>query len=149
AQKVFKIQSSPPGGGRAKLREQLYPLPGDRYTTYELWAFDAASHKATKVDADPIDFYGPPAIRWQDDNKHFLFHKTDRGHQRFRIYNADSQTGAAKTVYDEQAKTFINTTYDSFIYYTKGNAEVLFASEKDGWKQLYLIDANSGAIHPI
>ncbi len=96
-----------------------------------------------------IDFYGPPKIRWRDDGQHFLYHQTDRGHQRFRIYEVDSQTGKTRTVYDEQAKTFIDTTYDSFIYYTKGNAEILFASERDGWKQLYLIDAEMGNVKPI
>src|SRR4029078_8667303 len=72
-----------------------------------------------------------------------------RGHQRFRIYEVDSQTGKTRAVYDEQAKTFIDSTYNSFIYYTKGNAEILFASERDGWKHLYLIDAETGNVKPI
>ncbi len=147
--KVFLIESSPRDGGRAKSRERLYPLPGDKYTSYEMWLFDVASGKATKVQANAIDFYGPPKIRWQADGQHFLYHKTDRGHQRFRIDQVDSQTGAVRSIYDEQAKTFIDTTYDSFIYYTKDNSEILFASERDGWKHLYLIDGHDGSIRPI
>jgi Tol biopolymer transport system component len=124
-------------------------LPGDKYTAYEMWLFDVASRKATKVDAERIDFFGPPKLRWKDDGRHFLFQKSDRGHQRFRIYEVDVQSGKTRTIYDEQAKTFINTTYDSFIYYTKGNNEILFASERDGWKHLYLIDAKEGTIRLI
>jgi dipeptidyl aminopeptidase/acylaminoacyl peptidase len=146
---VFLIESSPRGGGRAKLRERLYPLPGDKYTSYDLMLFDVENRKEMKVDAEPVDFYGSPAIRWKDDGRHFLYHQTDRGHQRFRVYEVDSRSGATRTIYDEQAKTFINTTYDSFIYYTKGNAEILFASERDGWKHLYLINADDGSIRPI
>ncbi|HEY2880834.1 MAG TPA: DPP IV N-terminal domain-containing protein, partial [Pirellulales bacterium] len=148
-QKVYLLDSSPRGGGRAKLRERLYPLPGDKYSSYELWTFDVDSQKAHKVDFEPVDFYGPPKIRWKDDNRHFLYHKTDRGHQRFRVFDVDSQTGVIRCIYDEQTKTFINTTYDSFIYYTKGNTEVIFASERDGWKQLYLIDTAAGTFKPI
>ena len=99
--------------------------------------------------AFPIDFYGPPKIRWNDDGRHFLYHQIDRGHQRFRIYEVDSHNGETRTIYDAQAKTFIDTTYDSFIYYTKGNKEILFASERNGWKHLYLIDAETGNIKPI
>ncbi|MBN2180614.1 MAG: DPP IV N-terminal domain-containing protein [Sedimentisphaerales bacterium] len=143
---VYLIETSPRGGGRAKLRSRLYPLPGDKYTSYELWTFDLASRKATKVDTEQIDFYGPAIIRWLDEGKSFLFHKTDRGHQRFRIFKVDAQTGKTKTIFDDHPGTFVNTTYDSFIYYTEGNREIIYACERDGWKHLYLIDAVSGGI---
>jgi hypothetical protein len=143
---VYLIESSPPGGGRAKLRTRLYPLPGDKYTSYELWIFDFASRKGTKVDTARIDFYGPANIRWMDEGKRFLFHKTDRGHQRFRIFKVDAQTGETKTIFDDHPDTFVNTTYDSFISYTEGNREIIYACERDGWKHLYLIDAVSGGI---
>ncbi|MBP8302775.1 MAG: prolyl oligopeptidase family serine peptidase [Phycisphaerae bacterium] len=149
-QPVHLIESSPREGGRARLRTRLYPLPGDKYTTYELWVFDVSQRRGTQVEADRIDFYGPPRLRWRQDSRRFLFHKTDRGHQRFRIIEVDSHTGKARTVYDEQSKTFINTTYESFIHYTAGHEEVLFASERDGWKHLYLIDVERGGIrNPI
>lgn len=143
---VYLIESSPPGGGRAKLRTRLYPLPGDKYTSYELWVFDLASREETKVDTELIDFYGPAKIRWLNDNKYFLFHKTDRGHQRFRIFKVDAQTGKTQTIFDDHPDTFVNTTYDSFIYYTEGNREIIYACERDGWKHLYMIDAESGGI---
>jgi dipeptidyl aminopeptidase/acylaminoacyl peptidase len=146
----YHLESTPRGGApRAVLRTRKYTLPGDKYTSYQLWTFDVDSQKPTKVDSPTIDFYGPPKIRWREDGKHFLYHQTDRGHQRFRIYEVDSHNGETRTVYDEQAKTFIDTTYDSFIYYTKGNAEILFASERDGWKHLYLINAETGNVKPI
>ncbi len=140
------IQSSPPGGGRAKLRTRLYTLPGDKYTSYELWVFDAADRNGVKVDCELLDFYGPPRPRWKKDGKQFLFQKTDRGHQRFRVFNVDALTGKTRTVLDDKAETFVNTTYLSFIYYTEGNEEILYASERDGWKHLYLIDADKGGL---
>ena len=143
---VYLIESSPRGGDRARLRTRLYPLPGDQYTTYELYLFDVANQKKNKVDTGIIDFYGPATIRWMDDGRNFLFHKTDRGHQRFRIFKVDSQTGKTKTIFDDHPDTFVNTTYDSFIYYTEGNKEIIYACERDGWKHLYLIDAQKGEL---
>ena len=146
---VFMIRSSPRGGGRAELIRRAYPLPGDEYTTYELWTFDVANKKATKVDSERIDFYGSPIIRWRADNQHFLYHKTDRGHGRFRIFDVDALTGRVRTLFDDDPETFVHSTYDSFIRYTAGNAEVIYASEKDGWKHLYLINAASGDVKQI
>ena len=45
---VYLIQSSPPGGGRARLRSRPYPLPGDKFTAYELNLFDLDARKATR-----------------------------------------------------------------------------------------------------
>ncbi len=146
---VYMIQSTPPEGGRAKLRERAYPLPGDSYTSYELWVFDADSRKGTKVEAEPVDFYGPPKPRWSADGKWFLFQKTDRGHQRFRVFKVDAGTGKTQTLLDDKMDTFINTTYGSLIYYTEGNKEILYTSERDGWKHLYLIDAVQGGMKQI
>jgi fermentation-respiration switch protein FrsA (DUF1100 family) len=146
---VFLVTSSPRGGGRARLTRRLYPLPGDPYTTYELWAFDVAAHAAAKIDAPIIDFYGPAKIRWRADNRRFLYHQTDRGHGRFRIYEADAATGTTRTLLDDDPPTFVNTTYDSFIYYTGDNSEILYACERDGWKHLYRIDAESGEIRQL
>jgi dipeptidyl aminopeptidase/acylaminoacyl peptidase len=148
-QSVYLIQSTPPEGGRARLRERAYPLPGDKYTAYELWVFDVESRQGAKVDAEPVDFYGPPKPRWSRDGKSFLFQKTDRGHQRFRVFKVETQTGRTQAILDDKSDTFINTTYDSFIYYTEGNKEILYASERDGWKHLYLVDANQATIKPV
>jgi dipeptidyl aminopeptidase/acylaminoacyl peptidase len=143
---VYHIQSSPPGGGRAILQTRSYPLPGDKYTTYELWVFDVENRNGAKVETERVDFYGPPKPRWSKDGKRFLFQKTDRGHQRFRVFEVEAQTGRTRTILDDKSDTFINTTYDSFIYYTEGNNEIIYASERDGWKHLYLIDVAAGKI---
>lgn len=147
---VFLLASSPRGGGRAELTRRKYPLPGDPYTTYELWAFDVAgataktapAQTAFKIDAPIVDFYGPAKIRWRPDNRRFLYHQTDRGHGRFRIFEADAATGKTRTLMDDDPPTFVSTTYDSFIYYTADDTQVFYASERDGWKHLYRIDAD-------
>ena len=93
---VYLIQSSPPGGGRAQLRSRPYPLPGDKFTAYELNLFDVESKKAIKPKVDRIDFESP-RLRWRKDGRHFTYEKTDRGHQRFRLIEVDSHTGEPAT----------------------------------------------------
>ncbi len=107
---VYLIQSSPPGGGRAKLRTRPYPLPGDKFTAYELNLFDVAAKKAIRPKVDRIDF-GSPRLRWDKDGRHFTYEKTDRGHQRFRLIRVDSHTGEARNLIDEKSETFIWTAH--------------------------------------
>lgn len=98
---VHLVQSSPPGGGRARLRSRPYPLPGDKFTSYELHLFDVAAGKAIRPGVDPVNF-GRPELRWQNDGRHFTYEKVDRGHQRYRLIRVDSRTGETQDIIDEK-----------------------------------------------
>jgi dipeptidyl aminopeptidase/acylaminoacyl peptidase len=143
---VYKIESSPRGGGRAKLHIQTYAQPGDRFNSYEMWLFDIDKKTATKAEIEPIDFDGPPTLRWKPDSKHFTFERTDRGHQRFRVIEIDVATGKARNLIEEKSSTFINSYLPIKPHYFEGTQEILWSSEQDGWNHLYLTDAKTGAI---
>ncbi len=151
---VYLVQSSPPGGGRARFRARRYPLPGDKFTAYELNLFDIAGKKQTKPSVDRID-YEEPHLRWSKDGRRFTYEKIDRGHQRFRLVEVDAQTGQARNLIDEQTSTFIWTAHAENldllpVNYLKKTDEIIYASERDGWRHLYLIDAKQGEIkNPI
>ena len=85
-------------------------LPGDKFTAYELNLFDVAAKKQIKPEVDRIDF-GEPRLRWDEDGRHFTYEKIDRGHQRFRLIEVDSQTGEARNLIDEKTDTFIWTAH--------------------------------------
>jgi dipeptidyl aminopeptidase/acylaminoacyl peptidase len=147
---MYLIQSSPPGGGRARFRSRPYPLPGDKFTAYELNLFDVAAKKQTKPNVDRIDYDGPH-LRWNKDGKHFSYEKIDRGHQRFRVVEVDAHTGAERNLIDEKSATFIWTAHAENVDMKRVNwleksGEILYASERDGWRHLYLIDALKGEL---
>jgi dipeptidyl aminopeptidase/acylaminoacyl peptidase/uncharacterized protein (DUF885 family) len=151
---VYLIQSSPPGGGRAKFRTRPYALPGDKFTAYELNLFDVAGKKATRPKVDRVDF-GSPDIRWDAAGRHFTYEKNDRGHQRFRLIRVDSHTGESKNIIDETSQTFIWTAHQEgvglrTVNWLDESDELIYISERDGWRHLYLIDAKTGTLkNPI
>jgi len=151
---VYLIESSPSGGGRAKLTTRPYALPGDKFTAYEPWVFDLTAKTATKVETDRIDF-GRPRLRWNKDDRHFTYEKVDRGHQRFRLIEVDAHSGAARNLIDEKTNTFIWTAHTESvgvppITWLAKTDELIYASEKDGWRHLYLVDVKTGTIkNPI
>src|SRR5437660_1912869 len=101
---VYLIESSPREGGRARLHTRPYALPGDKFASYELNLFDVANGKQTKPEVDRIDL-GAPRLRWQRDGHSFAYTKIDRGHQRLRVIEVATQTGKARNLIDEKART--------------------------------------------
>jgi dipeptidyl aminopeptidase/acylaminoacyl peptidase len=148
---VYLIESSPRGGGRAKLRTRPYALPGDKLTAYKLNLFDVASGKQIKPDVERVDL-DMPRPRWQPDGRHFTYEKVDRGHQRFRLIEVDAHSGQARNLIDEKSATFIWTAHAetlrglSRVNFLDRSDEIIYASERDGWRHLYLIDAKEGTI---
>lgn len=142
---VYYILTSQPNTMRGQLRSQRYAQPGDEFTSYEMYTFNIAAKKAVKVNTEKYDFLGSPYIRWKKDNRFFTYEKADRGHQRFRIIEVDSETGNTRNIIDEQTNTFI---YEQriFTHYLPETDELIWSSEKDGWRHLYLVDAGKGTI---
>ncbi len=146
---VYLVQSSPPGGGRARLQTRPYDLPGDKLHTTRLALFDVTERKPIATQVEPID-QDDPRIRWRKDGRHFTYQKVDRGHQRLRLIEVDSHTGQARSIIDEGSKTFIWTAHRENVGLRTINwisdHELAYVSERDGWRHLYLVDVDSGAI---
>jgi dipeptidyl aminopeptidase/acylaminoacyl peptidase len=149
---VYLVQSSPPGGGRARLQSRPYALPGDKFTTYEVNVFDVAAGQQIKPPADRLEHeWLAPRVRWNRDGSHFTYPQTDRGHQRFRLIDVDAHTGAVRNLIDEKSGTFIWTAHTenlrlNFVNWLEQTEELVYVSERDGWRHLYLIDAAAGKI---
>ena len=151
---VHLIESSPKGGGPAKLHTRKYPLPGDPFTTFELNWFDLSTKRQEKPEVGLIDFRWP-RLRWSPDGKKFHYLKIDRGHQRLRVIEFDVITGKHRNVIDEVSETFIWTEHPKdlgvpLVNWMIKSEEIIYLSEKDGWRHLYLIDIPTGKIiNPI
>jgi len=153
---VYLVQSSPPGGGRAKLQTRPYALPGDRFTTYELSIFEPAARKQTRPKVDKFEHeWLRPQLHWKADGRHFAYEMADRGHQRFRVIEIDAGNGTVRNLIDERARTFIWTAHTEALTLARVNwienqDEIIYVSESNGWRHLYLIDARAGALkNPI
>lgn len=145
---VYLIESSPRDGGRAKLQTRPYALPGDKFTKYELNVFDVATGKQIKPQVDRIEHeWLRPRLHWMRDGRHFAYQQVDRGHQRFRVIEVDSHTGSFRNLIDEKSETFIWTAHTenlslNLVNWLTNSDEVIYVSERDGWRHLYLVGTN-------
>ncbi|HWI90782.1 MAG TPA: DPP IV N-terminal domain-containing protein [Flavisolibacter sp.] len=140
---VYYILTSA-SGTRGELRSRGYAQPGDENTSYEMFIFSLADKKQTRVGIDIIDFSGAPLLHWRkDDNNYFTFERVDRGHQRFRIIEVNVPSGKAREIVDEKTNTFI-FEQRIFTYYMPDSHEIIWVTEKDGWRHIYLVDELTG-----
>jgi dipeptidyl aminopeptidase/acylaminoacyl peptidase len=146
ARLISRVESSPPGGGQPQLRTQLYPKPGDAVDIERpvLFAVDG-----TRVEIDDSLFANPYSlspIQWRADAGSFSFQYVQRGFQRMRVIAVDASSGKAHAAVDENARSFVYADR-SYAHEVGGlGREILWISERDGWRHLYLIDGDSGRI---
>jgi dipeptidyl-peptidase-4 len=151
---VYLVQSSPEDGGRAKLQTRPYALPGDKFPKCELNLFQIDTREQLKPKVDRFEHErSRPRLRWNSDGTRFSYEQTDRGHQRFRLIEVQKGDGAVRELVDERSSTFIWTAHtdnvEPITWLTATN-ELLYVSERSGWRHVYLVDAEEGDIqHPV
>jgi len=149
---VYLIQSSPPDGGRAKFRARPYALPGDKFSTYELNLFEITNRKQVRPAVDRFEHeWERPRLHWRHDGAHFSYLQVDRGHQRLRVIDVEVRTGAVRNIIDEKTQTFIWTAHTEnlkleLVNWLQLSDEIIYASEVDGWRHLYLYDVKEARL---
>ncbi|MFO1514705.1 MAG: prolyl oligopeptidase family serine peptidase, partial [Verrucomicrobiota bacterium] len=152
---VYLIRSSPPGGGRATMESRPYALPGDKFSKYEPNVFDVASRKQLKLEVDRFEHeWLTPRVDWNLDGSRFRYQQVDRGHQRLRVIEVDSRTGDTRNIIDEKSDTFIWTVHTEalrleLVNYLTNSDEIIYVSEQDGWRHLYLVDPKDAKLKQI
>jgi dipeptidyl aminopeptidase/acylaminoacyl peptidase len=83
---------------------------------------------------------------WRDDSRSFSFEYNERGHRVYRVIEVDATTGRARAAVSEATETFFS--YYSTLWRRDVNdgREILWLSERDGWKHIWLYDGTTGRV---
>ncbi len=144
---VYLIESSPTGGGRAKFSKRPYALPGDKFTTYELNLFDIETRKQIKPEVDRFELdWETPRLHWKRTGGTSPTRRSIAATSGSALIEVDSHTGQARNLIDEKTETFIWTAHTEnldlrLVNWLDKSDEILYVSERDGWRHLYLVDA--------
>lgn len=83
--------------------------------------------------------FGLHLTGWREDSRAFTFEFNQRGHQRYIVGEVDASTGRITHLVDEQVPTFFYYNW-RFRHDLADGKEMLWISERDGWRHLYLLD---------
>jgi dipeptidyl aminopeptidase/acylaminoacyl peptidase len=101
----------------------------------------------------PVEFYSPLELDWVwwgagDTSVWFL--REDRGARRLALCRADAGTGAVQELIVESSESYVEThpllPWPSAVGMSPGDRWVVWPSERDGWRHLYLYDGGNGEL---
>ncbi|WP_411833371.1 prolyl oligopeptidase family serine peptidase [Pseudoxanthomonas mexicana] len=148
---VARVEAAPRDQRQPRLRMQLYPKPGDAVDIESPVLFDVEAGRRWDIDnalfANP---YSLSPIRWRRDSGSFAFDVVHRGHQRVDLIAVEVPRGdgapRARVAVAEASVTFVDT-WRGFRHEVGGlGEEVIWLSERDGWRHLYLFDGRTGKV---
>lgn len=124
-----------------------YDKPGDCLPQACPALFDA--EKLVQIEIDLMDIsnqYDLGWMHWSADSRFFTLEYNQRGHQLYSMI-AIGADGQVHTVLEEKSATFIswNDTYRRWM----NNGKLLWISERDDWRHLYMIDPNDGSLRQL
>lgn len=140
------LESSPESQKQPILQWRDYAKPGDVLPVYLPVLFDVAARKQIPLDVAPYEGqYYLYLTGWRKDSRAFTFEYNQRGHQRYIVGEVNASDGSIRHLVEEKTPTFIHY-YQNFRYDLNDGKELLWVSERDGWRHLYLIDGSNGQV---
>ena len=144
---VHYIESAPKDQLQPKYFNQRYPKPGDAIDTRAPWVFFTGSDEP--LPADPKLIENPfecDKLAWRGDSKRLTFEFIERGFGKHNVIEIDSAARTQRVLVREESDTFVFAYGNSFRRDLKNGEEILWISERDGWKHLYLLDGRDGSV---
>jgi dipeptidyl-peptidase 4 len=159
--KTGEMYMVPVTNGHPELKAWKYPLVGDKdVTMIERVIIDVDKAKVIRLKMAPDQHRsticddvscrggsGWDDVQWSADGKTLAFVSTSRDHKQERMRIADVASGDVLDVMGETAAKFFESGNDKVNWkYLSKTKELLWFSERDGWGQMYLYDAENGSL---
>jgi dipeptidyl-peptidase 4 len=120
-----------------------YPEPGTTNSAVRVGVV-AAGGGATRwidVPGDPRNNY-IPRLEWADNPHQLVLEHLNRRQNINDVLLADADTGAVRQIYRDQDPAWVDIMED--LKWLKNGTELLWLSERDGWRHAYAIPRDGG-----
>ncbi len=121
----------------------------------ELYLVDTYSQQPTLIDlGDTTDQYLRP-LTWTPDSSELILASYNRVLSRVDIQAVNAATGAVRTVFTEQSKTFLTNHHEAIWGTNTGftllpdGAGFIWCSERSGWNHLYYYDMHGKLVRQL
>lgn len=143
---IHFVESSPQDQLQPKLHTREYHKPGDVLPHKQPQLFLMAGKKHIPISDGLFGRqFSLDDIAWRKDSRAFTFEYNERGHQYYKIMEADT-SGRVRVLVEEHSETFIDYSGKKYRYDVGDGKEILWASERDGWNHLYRYDGTTGQV---
>lgn len=145
---ILLRESRPEDQVQPKYRWLDYAKPGDPLPQETPALFIINDDSAVQIPLETSQYSNQFFLelgQWSRDSQYFTFEYNQRGHQLYQLVSVNAEDGAQKVLAEEKSNTFVYY-YDLYRYYFKDNERILWISERDNWRHLYMINTHTGAM---
>ncbi len=121
--------------GHNKDYRYKYPKAGDANSVVDIYIYRVADGSRVKAEFEVGDIY-IPRIKWTRNDEQLIVFWMNRYQNHLKLLNTNAATGKSVTVYEEQNKYYVEINDD--WQFLKDGSQVLFSSEMNGFRHLYL-----------
>jgi dipeptidyl-peptidase 4 len=134
---------------------EAYPKAGRPNPVVDLFVYDVATKKTTKVDVrdgktfdNSVVGHYVYRINWSPDGTELLFNRTNRRQNVLEVVAANPSTGTCRVIVREEWPTgwVENSPGMTFL---KDGKRFIWESERSGWKNFYLYDLSGKLLYPL
>ncbi len=125
---------------------EAYPKPGSPNPIADIFVYDAAAGKSTKVDirsgkafSDDVVGHYAYDVRWSPDGTELFLNRTNRRQQIMEFVACSPANGACRVVVREEWPSGWTNNRPA-MQYLKDNRRFIWESERNGWRNFYLYD---------
>jgi dipeptidyl-peptidase-4 len=134
---------------------EAYPKAGAENPVVDLFVYDVATRKTTRIDVRDGQPFDNAAIghyvyrvAWTADGRELLFTRTNRRQNVLELVAANADTGATRVILHEEWPTgWVDNRPP--MQFLKDNTRFIWESERNGFANLYLYDLSGKLLHPI
>jgi len=127
-----------------------YPKAGEENSKIGILVYDLDKNQTKNMNiGQETDIY-IPRINWTKNANLLSIRRMNRLQNKLEILHADISTGETKIILSEESKTaFVNLEYTDNLTYLKDGKHFVHASERDGFKHLYLYELNGKLVRQL
>jgi dipeptidyl-peptidase-4 len=126
---------------------QRYPVPSGGNPIVRVLVASVAGGDSRAMDTGADTNIYIARVNWLPDSKHVAIQRVNRKQTILDLLLADSATGKSTTLLTEEDKCWINVNDD--LHFFKNSSRFLWASERTGYRHLYLYDLNGKKLAQI
>ncbi len=130
-----------------KLFEQRYPYTGQHNVTIKLGVVTIQKPDISWIDVGKEQDIYIPRVQFSQSPTLLTYQWQSRDQQTLELRAVDLTTQQQRVLITEQSKTWINLHDD--LHFLKDGRHFIWASERDGYKHLYLYDLNGKALKQL
>lgn len=130
------------------LENESYPKVGDKNPEVKIGLVNIETQKTIWADFNEKDDQYFGAALWTPENKLWISWM-NRGQDHLTVFDIDKNSGKKTSIYDEQQTTWIDLDQDDRIEFLPSGKNFILKSDKSGWAQYYLHDANGKELNRI